>query len=505
MARRLVEVPEKRKVPERGEEKLVIPVDPVNEAAILVSAARSREVLASLARRLVPDHFQSREFRAAWQALLEVHRRGLEVSNATVQAVAGEGPAKTLHALSSHPTVRNLDFHVQFLLWDAARASAARGPVNAFLEALRDPRADPGRVRSLAQQIAQSLDGHQDRKYLLDPDALVAEQMSAIDKRVEGFATYPFGIDGLDFYDEQVNGVRRRRMLPGTAPGCMTLVTGMTGGGKSTFTAHIILGTAFPGGVESDEPGRRVLAGAWEKSGRMTLELLACISLGWSRTDMTHPAGNSSAPINAPEGRKKFRERMGRIAERVRFMDNPFRRMSSADQKQRASNDRNLDVVHGYIADSGCEIFVADLWARCLVGTKPDEEQAALERQQAMAEELKVHVIAVHQQRFKDIELRADKRPTREGIKGSGGYLEIPDTVIAPHRPALYKTMEDRTLELFVLKQRDGVWPLGIEFDWDPDTGGIWGGREIQYDQPGEVDEFGGGALDQRPTKGRRR
>ena len=75
-------------------------------------------------------------------------------------------------------------------------------------------------------------------------------------------------------------------------------------------------------------------------------------------------------------------------------------------------------------------------------------------RQQAMLNEMGVHGILAQQQRLKDIELRPDKRPTREGIKGSGAWTEVPDNIIGVHRPALWKPVPDNVLEVDILKQR---------------------------------------------------
>lgn len=256
---------------------------------------------------------------------------------------------------------------------------------------------------------------------------------------------------------------------------------------NSTLTAHIALGIAgfSREGCDAfvaDDKFRTVLFGAWEMESGITLELLACISLGWSRSELMEGRGPAATPL----GRMQLEERMHLLSQRIRFMDNPFWK----ERGGKPSNERHLDLIHGYLADSGCEVFIADLWKRCLVDDAPSAEEHALIRQQAMLEELRVHGILLQQQRLKDIEMRADKRPSRDGIKGSGAWVEVADTILAPHRPALWKKMEDDKLEMFVLKQRYGKWPLGVEFDWNPDTGQVWGGRAIEYDRPGEMSEF---------------
>lgn len=466
--------------------KVVLPFDATNEAVLVAAAYLDPSVRSVLLMRLVPDHFQQKEHRDIWTAFLEVERRKLDLDIALIEQLAGASASRYLTELIEiRPDApKNLAYHIANLLWDHARATAARGPIPSFIEALRDPKAEPERVRGLARAIGHCFDGYEDRKYLYDPSSLVRDQMKEVEARVAGRATWEYGIPGLDFYERF--GPReewRRRMLPGAAPGQITVVTGISGGGKTTFTAHIVLGLAFPGWLNGDfdSPGRKVLYGAWEMSGGMTLELLSCISLGWSRSELVEGRG----PVATPEGRAELQTRMALLATRIRIMGNPFRRRTG----EKTSNERNLDIVQGYIADSGCEVFIGDLWKRCLRSTEPDDEEEALIRTQAMGEDLRIHQVLLQQQRLKDIESRPDKRPTREGIKGSGAWIEVADTIIAPHRPALFKRVADDKLEVFVLKQRYGRWPLGVEFDWDPDCGLVRGGRPIEYDRPGEQNE----------------
>jgi hypothetical protein len=476
--------------PKQEAPKVQLPHDSANES-VIVAAAFLFPSGRALLSRLVPDHFQQREHRELWQIFQEAEKRKLVLDIALIERLGSGDLARYLGELAElRPAEpQNIAYHVQNVLWDHARVSAARGPIPAFIEALRDPKAEPERVRGLARAIGQAFDGYEDRRYLLEPDALVRDQMKEVESRILGRSCFPYGIRGLDMFESQDAATKAgsktmQRMIPGSAPGQITVITGVSGSGKTTMTANVVLGIAFPGWTEGDfaRPGRTVLYGAWEMRGGMTLELIACISLGWSRAELIEGVG----PVRLPEGRAKLLERMTVIASRVRFLANPFRRKSG----EKRSNERNLDIVQGYIADSGCEVFVADLWKRCLARIEPDEEEEALIRQQAMVEELDVHGILLQQQRLKDIELRPDKRPTREGIKGTGAWVEVPDTIIGVHRPALFKRVDDVTIEGIVLKQRYGKWPLGIEFPWDPDSGTIGVGRHIEYDRPGEANEF---------------
>lgn len=467
---------------------LVIPHDVAGEQVLLAAAAVDWEGSgARLLDRLPPDALLDERHRAIWAGMREMRLRRLAFDPATLQRIVGDRASVQylagLAELRPDPPA-DLDYHLGCVEWDRQRVALATGPLPALLEALQNPAEAQDRVRSLARSVGEALLGGAGAgRWLHDQGEIVRAQMAEVRKRVAGHANWPYGLKGLDQDLEKGS----RRMLPGAAPGQITVVTGTSGSGKTTLTAHLVLGLA--------RQGRRVLYGAWEMTGGMTLELLACLSLGWSRSVLMEGARDTGAvdedgravfePLLTPEDLAALEDRMAVIGERVRFMKNPFRRgrgQAKKSGKDWGANERNLDTVHEHIADSGCEVFVGDLWKRCLVDVSPEAEEEALYRQQAMLEELQVHGILLQQQRLKDIEQRSDKRPTREGIKGSGAWTEVADTILAPHRPAQWKRMDDDHLELFVLKQRYGVYPLGVEFDWVADTGAVSGGRSIAYD-----------------------
>lgn len=471
------------------ERKAKVTHDVVNEQVVLAASIADKGVRERLVRDVRADHFLLPQHAVAWRAIAEIVHRKLDFEVSTVERLAGErlDVAYLQRLAQARPTVpKNLQWHVDGMRWDHQRVVASRGPVNALLEALADSRAEPEKVRSLSRTVAAAFDGAGAGAELLDPGELVAEQMVDLRRRAQGHACYPFGVDGLDVHEDG-----QRRLIPGAAPGQVTVITGTSGSGKSTFAAHLALGLK--------DQGRRVCYGAWEVRGGMTLEILACIELGWSRTGLMTGAYSSREELVAIE------EKMHELSKSVTFMRNPFRKRV----RERVQNQHNLDVVQENLAASGADVFIADLWLRCLRDVAPDEEQEALFRQQAMAEEMGVHCVLVHQQRMKEVEGRADKRPTREGAKGSSAWVEIADTMIGVYRPALWKRMDDNTLEAFVLKQRYGKWPLGVEFEWDGDLGSIRGGKSIPYEQPGEAGGdgfFGDGPVMKNPRgQGKRR
>ena len=459
--------------------ELVFRVDALNEREVLAAEILSPEFGKDMARH-EPDVYLVPEHQGIHRAVRETVRMGVQPTPATLVRLSNEAVDVRYveELIASHPDLpatANLDLARTNLLQDKQKHTLITGPIDAILAAVQAN--EPfDRLRGLAKSAGQCLEGWGDREHMIEPRRLVDDQMADVRRRMAGHAVYPYGLPGLDFdLDTQ-----QRRMVPGSACGQITVVTGVPGSGKSTTCARLVLGLV--------RQRRKVLYGAWEMKGGTTLELIACQSLAerneppgdWSRTKLSTPDTDHPGWWT-PDREKVLRDRMTALSEYVRFMGNPFRR-GTRGGSGKPSNRRNLDLVAGYVADSGCEVFVADLWKRCLAETKPEEEEEALIDQQAIVEELGVHAILVQQQRLKDVEMRADKRPTREGIKGSGAWVEVADTMIGVHCPARWKPIPDNVLELDILKQRYGKWPQAVEFAWDPDRGMITKGTTVAYD-----------------------
>jgi replicative DNA helicase len=445
------------------------------------------------------DHFYGRGHAAAWRALQDIERRGLSYDPATVRQISGgRADAEQIEQyVRDRPSAPpNLGHHVEMLLWDRQRVEAARGPVTQFIEAIRDPTADPSRLRSLSRQVAQSFEGVGAARHLCSPRALVEAHSLELTARREGRAVYPTGIEALDNYGEgdvdHRDGVERSlagrpRLVPNLAPGKVTLMTGVSGSCKTTMAALVALLQA--------ELDRRVLFGAWEQGSGMTMELIAAMSLGWSRTDVM--VGDFDE-----EEQRQLEEEMLRLGEWITFFELPFGRTRGEHE----INDRNIDLIQEHVAASGCDLFVADLMRRAFKETSPDDEEQALYRLQAMAQQERVHLAMIHQLRLKDVEQREDKRPTRESIKGSSGWVDVSDQIIGWHRPSLFKNLSEETLQAIVLKQRYGRCPEAVEWRYLPEYGQIDDGHTIEYLRPGEEGAIDGFLAEAKPAgrRGRR-
>lgn len=450
----------KRKSDPRKAPAVEIPHDDFNEQILIAAALNDPAAARIILKRCKPTLFMGEGHDAIIEAIGQAHQRGLTCDGSTIRQLGGERIRKQyvddlMRQHKSAPT--NLGHHIATLEWDTARAKLVEGPLSELLEKLEDPTVDPERVLAIARQIPQSLTGYGDRQYMYDPDQLVRENEAEMRARMSGVACYSYGIPDLDRHEE----TGEWRVVPGSKLKQITLVTAVSGSGKSTVLARMALHFA--------EEKRRVLFGAWEMQSGLSLEMLATFKLGWSRTKMA--VGNFTEEELAIH-LKAQRE----ISAYVRFWKFPWGRDMGARPKY---NDEVIDKIHAYIADSGAEICIFDLLRRAFVDRRLDSEEAALERMQVVADETCTHHIYAQQQRLKDIEKRNTKHPTREGIKGTSVWVDVPDTIIGVHLPSLWKNVPNTTLELLLLKQRHGVWPQRIEFDWDPDLAELYNGRTV--------------------------
>ncbi len=457
-----------------------IPHDPVNEVVMIAAVVTDPDAAAKYLPRIPPDSFFGTGHSLIWSALRAMQREGLSYDPATIQRFGGGAidPDVIASYLVERPKAPpNLRFHAECIEWDRARIETVRGPVQSFLEAIRDPTTDPGRLQGLARAIGSSFEGVGTKKYLLDTSSLIAKQSAELDARRNGRGVFGYGIESLDFAGPDEDDAGSARLIPGAAPGMITTVVAVSGAGKSTTASQMAVGLA--------NQGRRVLYGAWEVSPERSLEIMAGQSLGWSRSDL------STGQYDDDE-KQQLLDEMARLGEFIRFMDLPDHDDDPPSKTaRRRTNADALAELRQCVGDSGCDVFIADLFADILVDTDPDDEAKALRTILKMAKTLGVHVILLHQLRFKELERREDTRPTRDALMGSGAWIGKSDTVLAWHRPALSKSVPDNTIQCIVLKQRYGRWPMAIEFDWDPEYGIIENGREIPYDAPGSTgDDF---------------
>ncbi len=451
-----------------SEDKVTVEHDTINEMIVVAAALVDADIRDAYLIKTPAAVFQDKDNALLWEAMQGIQRKGQAVDKQAVHAlVSGTVDLEYLQSLVTNYPVApaNIGTHFSALRWDAVRVEATQTTVPTFLRALKDPKASPAQVRACAESIARSLDVKLDRSFMSNPSTVAASHVETMRKRRD-MACYEYGIPALDYYASGDH-----RMIPGAAPAKITLITGLSGSAKSVLAAYIALCQAFK--------GRRVLFGAWEMGAGETLEMMATISLSL-KPDPILTASRYATTTGAlnDEELAAFGKRMQKIAEWVRFFDPPFHN----DPSKKYSNEYSLHEIHRMVADSGCEVVVYDLWERCIPNGDPGAERRALFMQQQIHKATHTHGIMVCQQKIKDVEQTATKRPMRNTILGSSAWVDIADTIIGVHRPALWKNIDDDTIETLVLKQRFAKWPMCITHAWDGDAMTIEHGKEIPFE-----------------------
>jgi replicative DNA helicase len=445
--------------------------DASNEMVVLRAAIADEHSRRYVVRRLSASEFLAPGHGSYLRALKRIADGNLaydpEVMRRFVAEEGGDADGSYLRELERAAKVpENLEWHVETLAWDATRARVLEGPVDQLIEDLKNPKADAGLVAAKARSIAKSLEARAGRRAIRRSEELHRSYVAEVRARRVHQKTYPLGFEALE-----------EKLTEGTKPGRTSVWVGLSGSGKSTLMAEILLRQA--------RAGRRPLHCAWEMDPESMLDLMVSSITNVPLLRIVQ------GDLDDAEA-SRIESATGWVASHVDFMEYPFthRRERAEGRRWKETNDDRLDVLEGYLAESGCDFIVYDLWERMLCDLSYDGITRALYRQQAIHKEYGVHGAIVHQLRGKDVERRADKRPTREAIKGVGGFVEVADLIFGIHRDGQLKNVTDDTVELICLKQRKGVANWAFRFEWIPEVCRIRGGEEVSYDPGLDGAEF---------------
>lgn len=437
-------------------EKLIY--DAANEMIVIGAAMASADQRKILVRRMAADEFLVPNNAVIWRALRRTVDEGVEPTPAVMSRFIADagGDEKVVEYAGGIPikVPVNLEWHVEIMKWDATRARVVDGPIPEMVKTIKDPQGKQTDVLSLARGLVRALEGS-GRRYMKRAEETYRNYTAEIAARRVERNVYPIGHEAFD-----------NNLTEGFMPQRTTVTAGLPGAGKSTFWLAAIIMLA--------KAGRRPLYCGWE----MNTESL--LDVGCSH--MTGIPLKNIVQGNLDDEQTTRVKRAARwILSRVKFMGNPFIGQHR-EAKGKPSNERNLDILEGYIAESACDVIVYDLWERMLPWRKPDDVGAALFRMQAIHEEYNVHGVIVQQLLLKDVEKREDKRPTRDSIKGSGAYVEVADLIFGIHREAQFKNVEDTGVETICLKQRKGKPNWSVRWKWNGETCYVGEPKEVAYD-----------------------
>lgn len=445
--------------------------DVTNEMIVIAAALVDEDIRNLHVPKTPTDRFIDTDNAVVWEAMkrLLAKKKGFDLQLLHKEIAGKVRLAYLKQLMATYPTTPvSMTTHMNALHWDSTRARATEDAIPDFLRALKDNTESPAKVKAYAERVARALSVTSDQSFMKNPKHLAAEQRVEIEKR-RSIACYEYGIKELDYYPDGTH-----RCIPGAAPGKITNITAVSGSGKSVLAAYIALQQA--------RRGRKVLFGAWEMGAGDTIEAMANISF------QERPVGDLGSRTASSTGAldeddlDTFEDRMAKIGEYIKFFDPPF-----ADDPGRVyTNDEALIELHRMVVDSGCEVAVYDLLERMFPDGSPQAERRALWGFQQIHILTNTHGMFTSQQKLKEVEKTNSKRPSRDLILGSQAWVDISDTIIGVHLPSKWKPIPADTMEMLLLKQRFGVWPQAMLYDWDPDRMSIGNGRDVDFEHTGE-------------------
>jgi replicative DNA helicase len=457
-------------------------VDVGNEQVIIAAALRNDGVRRSLLAQVREDDFLDEQHSLIWRVMRDLHKRGLGFDRAA--AVRGMlengGTDKDVEYLADlerwDGVIQNLRHHVELLRWDAQRDAAFRDHLPGLVDGMRDGREEPDRIRGMVRRLNEMVHGGSTGA-VYAPIQVYRDHAAALDRRMQS-ENPVYGI-GHEVFDE--------RLGRGFEPGTQTLYVGLSGAGKSCIALNKAMWFA--------QQGRKPLYFLWETKSVSAMDVVVASHTGIPYHDLIRG--------NLDEDQRRLSERASaEWVERIRFAGKLAKRVpASSTGRRRLTNADMLDQIASAISESGCDIVFYDLWLRGMVERNPDAIEQTLGEMQDLHESLDVHGIMLHQINLKDVERRKDKRPTRDAIKGVGGYVEYSDQIFAVIRPNMFVPgLEDDITEIECWKLKDAKWPWITRWQWEGAQQRI---SDPTFVEPGEGSKDDGFDLDDVGAGGR--
>jgi replicative DNA helicase len=409
------------------------------------------------ARRRLSFELEERDFgdqkhRVAFRALRQMARASLDWSEDTFSELAAGGDfggfPYVRSLLDEYEPQVNLDYHVGRLRLDAAKFELLSEILPATSQACQDPESTASELAHLARRAALRVE-NVGQRFTRRGRELRETYYSELRMRrlVSGVA------EGTRF-----GPVFDRALTRGFIEGELSLVVGRPSHGKSTWLANFLRARR--------KAGVRTYVCGWEMKDVDYLDMMVSAETGIPAADLALRVDGFT-----PDERRLVAEAVDFFtdADFVAIERNPFTRLRKP-QSRWDLNERNLDYLEGVVQQE-CgryPLFAIDVIGKMLPDRRPDAISEALVRLREMGQGYGVHFMCLHHLN-RDA---AQGRPTMEGIKGSGGFEEESDIIIALDRPILRaspgkrRKLED-VIDAHLLKQRKGPAPVCTRYKFE--------------------------------------
>ncbi len=438
----------------RKEVKVNVNVD--NEQITLSSMMKDKNILRDLAGGLERDSFLADRHKSIFSILQDISFRKLEFDIEVFIQLAGKrdygGRSYIENLQEAFKLPKNIDYHTGKLRTDAAKYKLRSGPLARLVDLCEDPNADIDEISAGIQNVNAGV--------LLDLSIgvslgkpLYRKYLSDIRARRKNPQFVPTGFPYLD--GGLTEGLARKKI---------SVWTGRPSMGKSTWAWNM-----------ADR-----IANRWDIK-----TIVFCLEM----TEEAYMDGivSSRTGISIEKLVKKVNELTNKDLKKIN--DTVF---EITKNQRLVFWDKSLDnaKLARILAEGGYQVAIFDLYEKMIKDKVQEKIAADLDYKQQMAKDMNCHMAFFHQTR-RGVEKRANKRPTLEDLKNSGGYEEVPDLVVSFYREKYYNPdfIED-VMESWVLKQRRGGRLFSVFHEFDGRYARIGKARK-DYSPP-----FGGDSLD---------
>lgn len=439
------------------------PFDPISEQIVVGAALRGDTGILST---FTVDDCYAQRHRIILSVLKEMTRVGLSYDVPTFVRLAGDmdyapadyGKDSYLRDLvEAIPESANLEYHVDAARREARLRRVADEEAEGLLEELRRPSADVSVVRARVRRISSvvgSLDGAASTMGIVDGEEAYSEYMNILRLRQSGSPDFvPTGLPELD-----------SKLTYGWAPEKVTVFASRPSNGKSATSYNFLKWWAdrmIRG--ESQDP-RPALALALEM-GRISAQdgLIARAAkvdvMKIVKTPEALTIGEKAAIAQAAQTYLR--------SPWIHWYDKPA---SDVDRIEEVLASRE-EVYTGSDGKQSTRtaygLVVWDLFDKSITDQNNATIAQALNKAQTIAKKYHTHLLLLAQIK-RGVEKRGDKRPTREDVKGSGGWEEVADQIITAHREKVYDPEAEEDLyEMGILKQRLGPFGQWMTFEYE--------------------------------------
>jgi len=430
-----------------------------HEKIILGTMLRDKDTRNHLCLALQAGEFHSDIHKTIFAGLQQLIEDKLDYTPPTLMTILPDtdwGGKEYLEKLEKMGDARNVDHHVTRMRWDQARVEVYDSRLPEFVAELKDPRSDIDETITLGRQLGDRLQEARGKKWKVTGKGASSKYSASMRARQVGVTFRSSGYPAID-----------KNLVAGFAKGKTTVVCGAPSSGKTSFS----LNTA-----RKQAKTWKVGILPWESGVQDALDLMCS-----SHLKIPLEKFEKLAHLLKDEEQRNIDDYVASLLdnENIAFLKPPPRTVR--DGRPWEINDRVLDWVESEIDDWDRDIVYWDLFEKRLVDHSPNSITNALNRVQEMVvpDRLNIHMVLLHQLNLKEVERRQDERPTRDALKGTSAYIEVPDLVLGMYRPAVYDPgVQDNIIEIICLKQRKGVWPWKVICKWQGQYTRISGGRQ---------------------------